>query len=71
MKNTKKCTKCNSENIVRIPGSNAIGVGNSIMVGRTVGSAVNVTRYLCCECGFLEEWIDSREDIESIIKKYR
>lgn len=34
---------------------------NNIMVGRTVLSAVNVNRYICCYCGFTEEWIDAAD----------
>ena len=28
-------------------------------------SVVKVNRYICCNCGFSEEWIDE-EDIETI-----
>ena len=66
MKNSKLCTKCRSSNIVRIDGySGAYGTGNNIMVGASIFSSVNVNRYICCECGFTEEWID-REDIEKV-----
>lgn len=68
MKNTKICPKCNSKSIVRIPGeAGPHGSGNIIMTGMTVFSAVKVTRYLCCECGYSEEWIDDKKDIEKII----
>lgn len=66
MKHSKLCTKCRSSNIVRIDGySGAYGTGNNIMVGASIFSSVNVNRYICCECGFTEEWID-REDIEKV-----
>ena len=68
MKNTKICPKCQSADIVRIDGySGAYGTGNNIMTGLSVFSAVNVNRYICCKCGFTEEWID-KEDIEKIVK---
>lgn len=68
MKNTKICPKCQSADIVRIDGySGAYGTGNNIMTGLSVFSAVNVNRYICCRCGFTEEWID-KEDIEKIVK---
>jgi len=35
------------------------------MVGSTIFSGVNVNRYVCCSCGFTEEWIDL-EDIERV-----
>ena len=66
MKNTKICPKCGSSDIVRIDGyAGAYGSGNNIMLGNTIFSAVNVNRYICCTCGFTEEWID-RNDIEKI-----
>ena len=52
--------------IVRIDGySGPYGTGNNIMTKNTIFSAVNVNRYICCECGYTEEWID-REDIEKV-----
>ena len=68
MKNTRICPKCSSSNIVRFDGyTAAYGSGNNMMTGHTVFSAVNVNRYVCCECGYTEEWID-REDIEKVKK---
>jgi ribosomal protein S27AE len=68
MKNTKICPKCQSSEIVRIDGyAGPYASGNNIMLGATVFSAVNVNRYICCSCGFTEEWID-REDIEKVAK---
>ena len=66
MKNTKLCPKCGSGNIVRIDGhTGAYGAGNNLMTGCTIFSAVNVNRYICCSCGFTEEWID-KEDLEQV-----
>ena len=66
MKNTKICPKCGSYDIVRIDGyAGPYGVGNNIMTGNTIFSAVNVNRYICCTCGFTEEWID-KNDLEKI-----
>ena len=71
MKNTKICPKCQSRNIMRIDGNaGAYGVGNNIPVGLTVFSYVKVARYVCCDCGYSEEWIDL-EDIPKLEKKYK
>jgi predicted nucleic-acid-binding Zn-ribbon protein len=71
MKNSKRCPKCKATDIVRIPGMlGAYGAGNNIIVGRTIFSAVKVTRYLCGSCGFSEEWIDDASDIAKIKAKY-
>lgn len=66
MKNTKICPKCSSTDIIRFDGySGPYGSGNNLMVGNTIFSAINVNRYICCTCGFTEEWID-REDINKV-----
>lgn len=66
MKGTRRCPKCGSTDIIRVDGyTGAYGTGNNIMVGVTIFSGVNVNRYICCTCGFTEEWID-REDIEKV-----
>lgn len=44
MKNNGKCSKCNSNDIVKIPGrAGAYASGNNIMTGMTTFSAVLVT----------------------------
>ena len=66
MKNTKTCPKCNSTDIVRMDGyCGAYGSGSNILTGKSTFSAVNVNRYICCKCGFIEEWID-QEDIQKV-----
>lgn len=66
MKNTKICPKCRSHDIVRIEGSiGAHGAGNNILLGATIFSAIKVQRYICCDCGYSEEWIDQK-DLEEV-----
>ncbi len=70
MKKTHTCPKCGGTDILMIPGkAGAYGTGNNIQTGLTNLSAVLVNRYLCCSCGYSEEWID-KEDIEKLKKKY-
>ena len=60
MKNTNTCPKCGKHDIVRFDGyTGSYGSGNNIMTGSPVFSAVNVNRYICLDCGFTEEWIDT------------
>jgi len=71
MKLSNKCPKCDSEDLIRIPGQvGAHGSGNNISVGFTTFSSIKVTRYLCSQCGFTEEWIDSKGDIDKLANKY-
>ena len=59
MKNRKICPKCNSTDIIKVPGK----------AGWSNFSAVLVHRYVCCACGYSEEWID-KEDIPRLKEKY-
>lgn len=70
MKNTNICPKCQSKDILHIPGNaGAYGSGNNIQLGWSNFSAVLVNRYVCCTCGYSEEWID-KKDISKLKKKY-
>ena len=74
MKNFRLCPKCQSNDIVRIEGHvGHYGDGNNIPVKMFVLSLdrVKVTRFLCLNCGFSEEWIESREDLERIRSKFK
>ncbi len=71
MKNTHICPKCGCTDILMVPGkAGAYGTGNNIQVGMTNLSAILVDRYLCCSCGYSEEWIDL-EDVPKLKKKYQ
>ena len=66
MKNTRRCPKCGGTDLLRVDGyTGAYGSGNNIMVGATIFSGANVNRYICCTCGYTEEWID-KEDMEKV-----
>ena len=66
MKNQKICPKCSESDIIIVDGyCGPYGMGNNIMTGATIFSAVKVNRYICCSCGYTEEWIN-REDIPKI-----
>lgn len=71
MKNTHVCAKCNGNDIIMIEGKEgAYGSGNNIQTGWTKSSVVLVNRYLCCNCGYSEEWID-KQDIQKLKDKYQ
>ena len=69
MKNAGKCTKCGSPDVLRVPGGvGPSGVGNYVGVGLL--SAAKVTRFVCGQCGFTEEWIESPADLELLRKRF-
>jgi predicted nucleic-acid-binding Zn-ribbon protein len=72
MKTSSKCTKCGASGILRIPGqAGAFGSGNNIPAGSTIFSSVKVTRYICDQCGYSEEWVESASDLQKLREKYK
>jgi predicted nucleic-acid-binding Zn-ribbon protein len=69
LKTTGTCPKCESRDVIRIVGSIGEG-GNNITAGMTIWSCVLVTRFLCSQCGYSEEWIESPADLMKLRKKY-
>ena len=64
MKNTKVCPKCGGDDLVVISndGHPDATFGNNIQTRMTILSgSVFVKRYICCGCGFSEEWIDQAD----------
>ncbi len=71
MKNQKVCPKCSGSDILIIDGEvRGYGTGNNIMLGASIFSVVEVDRYICCSCGYTEEWVNMR-DVEAIRKSKR
>ncbi len=69
MKNSYHCPKCDSHDILRVPGPASVGYSqNKIPTG--FFSSGNIDRYVCLSCGFTEEWIPSAKDLEKLRKKY-
>lgn len=67
MKKNGVCPKCGSHEIVRIPDNGRYSSGNNIYTTKaTLTGKIPVIRYVCCECGYVENWIDSRSDLEKI-----
>lgn len=72
MKNGSACPKCGSRRIVRIPdnpGHHASG--NNIYTTRaTLLGKIPVIRYVCCDCGYVENWVETRGELEKIQRTF-
>jgi len=68
MKNTQKCPKCDSVKIARKRGSPVLNSWSRIAVNLTTLD-IWVTKYICTDCGFIEEWIDSSNDMQRLQAK--
>lgn len=69
MKNSNTCPKCASTEILKIPGRIASNGGTNFIVLGFLKYA-KVTRYVCENCGYSEEWIDRKSDIEALKRKF-
>jgi hypothetical protein len=66
LKNTRCCPKCSSREIACFPGwGGHYGSGNYVLVGRWLiwPLTAKVARYVCTQCGFAEEWVDTDEEL--------
>ena len=72
MKNSKCCPKCHSENIVRVPDNPArYASGNNIYTtNMTLFGKIPVIRYVCCNCGYVENWVENRHELVEIKKTF-
>ena len=69
MKNTGKCPKCRSADISRILPSGDDRSAHSIPVGFM--SYTLLTTFLCCKCGYAEQWAEDEQDLLKIRKRYK
>lgn len=61
MKNTHVCPKCGSRDVVRIPDHpSRYASGSNIYTSKyTLMGKIPVIRYVCCGCGYVENWVES------------
>jgi len=66
MKNTGRCTKCGSEAVAVLDNS----MGQQFTPIRISAlSVASTARYICCDCGYIEEWIINEKDLKKLKKK--
>lgn len=68
MKNSWKCPKCCSTNIVRIPDNpNRYASGNNNYTTTvTLIGKIPVIRYVCCDCGYVENWVEGKTELRKL-----
>ena len=72
MKNTRCCPKCHLESIVRVlDNSGQHTSGNNIYTTNiTLFGKISVIRYVCCNCGYVENWVENRHELVEIKKTF-
>lgn len=68
MRQIGKCPKCGSSAVVRIPDNpRRYASGNNIYTSTiTLIGKIPVIRYVCCDCGYVEDWVEKQQDREEI-----
>lgn len=69
MKHSQMCPKCDSYDILKIKGGSTWTGYQNYIIG-TMTKMVLVTRYLCANCGFSEEWVEDPKGLEILKKKH-
>ncbi|MCB0162746.1 MAG: hypothetical protein KDI79_00880 [Anaerolineae bacterium] len=75
MKQSNTCPKCQSTDIIHIPGKSqkaGYDVGENVRTGRAnfFDALAMVDMYVCGDCGYIEDWVASPEDIQKIKRKF-
>jgi hypothetical protein len=55
------CGRCGSDRLLTVPATP--GQHSHIVFGDRLLQAVTVTTYVCTECGVVEQWVNSKEDL--------
>ena len=72
MYKTRSCPKCRSQKIMTLPGwTGSHGSGQYLrMYGFHLLSAnIKFNRYVCENCGYIEEWVADPKELETLKKK--
>lgn len=72
MKDTHLCPKCGSRNIVRVPdNAHRHASGNNIYTTTlTLLGKIPVIRYVCCDCGYVENWVETQKELAEIKRTF-
>ncbi len=62
MKNSQRCPKCDCIHIIHYIENDVIPIG--------FFSKAWVTKYICSECGYIESWIASKEELANLTNYY-
>ena len=71
MKDSKRCPKCDSRDIVRLPmHSNVINSGKGMFGTLSSENMIIPSGYLCCQCGLVESYVEFSEDRQKVKDRY-
>jgi len=63
------CSKCESQELFHIPATP--GQHSHIVVGTRVMHTVEISRRVCTQCGYIEEWVLHATDLNLLRDEFR
>jgi hypothetical protein len=69
MHHRPNCGKCDSPALLPVPTTPA--AHSHITVGDRLLHTVDVQKYVCTDCGCVEEWVNSKADLARLKAEYR
>lgn len=71
MKHSGFCPKCRSAHVIRVPDNAHRYLSNSIAITKWVTvNRIPVARYVCCDCGYVENWIENRHELSTVGRSF-
>ena len=71
MKNTNCCPKCGSKSIACVPDNAHRYLANSIAITNIAWvKRIPVARYVCCDCGYVENWVETKNERDEIRRTF-
>ncbi len=64
-----RCGKCGSGDPLRVPATP--GEHSHIVTGDRVLHTVAVEKYVCTDCGYVEQWVNSKADLAQLKEALR
>lgn len=64
-----KCDSCGSVNLLAVPATP--GDHSHIAVGERLLHPIAVRKYVCADCGRIEEWVNDAADLERLRAELR
>ena len=65
----RRCGKCGGGELFAIPATPA--EHSHIVVGERLMRNISSSRYVCTDCGYVEEWVLDAEDLQILKQEYR
>lgn len=64
-----QCAQCDSREVLKVPSTSSDH--SHIVAGDRLLHTVSTTTYVCTDCGHVERWVNSRDELEMLKEAWR